>query len=96
MDLPNPITLDHIEAITRDAYYYQPYGMTLTVCMVRLPNGFVVTGTSACADPREFDAAVGKQLAMQDARRQVWTLEGYRLRHQLWLDELRAAEPKEG
>lgn len=92
--VPNPVTLDHIEAITKDAFYYQPHGSTLTVCMVRLPNGFIVTGASACADPAQFNAELGRQLALSDARRQVWPLEGYRLRQRLHEAEFAAGSAR--
>lgn len=52
----------------------------LTICTLVLANGFTVTGTSACASPENFDEAIGRRLAREKAREQIWALEGYRLR----------------
>ncbi len=52
----------------------------LTFCVLVLRNGFTVTGESACAAPVNFDAALGKKLARDNAIRKVWPLMGYALR----------------
>lgn len=50
---------------------------TLTICVLTLKNGILITGTSACLDAANFDAQIGKDLARKDAVRQIWQLEGY-------------------
>ena len=55
----------------------------LTICVLVLRNGFTVVGTSACASPENFDAAIGQKIARQKAIDQVWMLEGYLLK--AWL-----------
>jgi hypothetical protein len=55
----------------------------LTVCVLVLKNGFTVVGKSACASPENFDAELGRKIAREDARRQIWALEGYNLRTKL-------------
>lgn len=55
----------------------------LTICVLVLKNGFTVVGKSACASPENFDAALGRKIAREDARRQIWALEGYALRNRL-------------
>lgn len=55
----------------------------LTICVLVLKNGFTVIGKSACASPQNFDFELGHRIARADARRQIWALEGYRLRSQL-------------
>lgn len=52
----------------------------LTICIMVLRNGFVITGTSACASPENYDQRIGERLAEEDAREQVWKLEGYLLK----------------
>lgn len=52
----------------------------LTVCVIVLRTGFTVVGKSACAGPENYDADLGHKIAREDARRQIWALEGYRLR----------------
>lgn len=55
----------------------------LTVCILVLKNGFTIVGKSACASPENFDADLGHKIAKEDARRQIWALEGYALRTKL-------------
>lgn len=52
----------------------------LTICILILRNGFTVVGKSACVSPENFDARLGQKIAREDARRQIWTLEGYALK----------------
>lgn len=55
----------------------------LTFCVLVLRNGFTVTGESACASPENFDAALGRKIARQNAVAKVWPLLGYALRERL-------------
>ncbi|WP_369916524.1 Gp49 family protein [Xanthomonas sp. NCPPB 3005] len=61
---------------------YQELGL-LTFCVLRLRNGFTVTGESACASPENFDADLGRKIARQNAVAKVWPLLGFRLRDKL-------------
>jgi hypothetical protein len=56
---------------------------TLTVCILTLKNGFNVIGKSAPASPANFDVALGRKLAREDAVRQLWPLMGFNLRQKL-------------
>lgn len=55
----------------------------LTICVLTLKNGFTVVGKSACASPENYDAELGAKIAREDARKQIWALEGYLLRSKL-------------
>lgn len=55
----------------------------LTFCVLVLRNGFTVTGESACASPKNFDAEIGRKIARQNAVQKIWPLMGYELRTQL-------------
>ena len=55
----------------------------LTICVLVLRNGFVVTGESACASPENFDAELGRKIARQNAVNKVWPLMGYELKCRL-------------
>lgn len=70
------------ETITGEDYHVFP-GTTLTVCALRLCNGFVVTGESAAASLENFDQAIGRKIARDNARQKIWALEGYLLRERL-------------
>lgn len=56
---------------------------TTTICVMKLRNGITIVGTSACVSDANFDAAIGRELAYDDAVRQIWPLEGYLLASQL-------------
>lgn len=55
----------------------------LTFCVLVLRNGFTVTGESACASHKNFDAEIGRKIARQNAVQKIWPLMGYELRSQL-------------
>jgi hypothetical protein len=46
-------------------------------------NGFTVTGESACASPKNFDAEISRKIARQKAVEKIWPLMGYELRSKL-------------
>lgn len=56
----------------------------LTICVLVLKNGFTVVGKSACASPENFNAEIGKDVAWRDAKEQIWPLEGYLLKQNLY------------
>lgn len=70
------------EAITSEQYHVFP-GTTMTVCALTLRNGYIVTGESAAASPENFDQAIGRKIARDNARNKIWALEGYLLREKL-------------
>jgi len=76
----NPDMID--AAIVSEQYHVFP-GTTLTVCALTLRNGFIVTGESAAASPANFDQAIGRKIARENARNKIWQLEGYLLRERL-------------
>lgn len=55
----------------------------LTFCIITLKNGFTVTGESACASPKNFDAELGRKIARQNAISKVWPLMGYALKEKM-------------
>jgi hypothetical protein len=56
---------------------------TMTVCALKLRNGFIVIGESAAASPENFNAELGRKIARDNARNKIWALEGYALRNKL-------------
>jgi hypothetical protein len=70
------------QQIVSEDYHVFP-GSTMTVCMLGLKNGFSVIGESAAASPENFDAAIGKRIARDNARNKIWAFEGYALRNAL-------------
>lgn len=70
------LTLDYIKSLIVNAEY-QRFGDTLTVCVLTLRNGFMVTGESACINKAVFDAEIGQKVAYDNAVNKIWQLEGY-------------------
>lgn len=74
------LTPSRIDGLIAGEDYHVFPGTTLTVCALKLRNGFVVTGESAAASPENFDVAIGRKIARANAREKIWALEGYLLR----------------
>ena len=74
---------EKIDAVLTGEDYHVFPGTTLTVCCLKLRNGFTVTGESAAASPENFDVELGKKIARSNARDKIWALEGYALRERL-------------
>jgi Phage protein (N4 Gp49/phage Sf6 gene 66) family len=68
--------------IVSEDYHVFP-DTTMTVCALTLRNGFTVIGESAAASPENFDRAIGRRIARDNARNKIWALEGYTLRNAL-------------
>ena len=81
---PNRVTLESLYDKIATVEYYNPEAVPhMTIAIVVLKNGFVVTGESAPADPENFDLELGKELAHKAAVVKIWPLEGYVLRERL-------------
>lgn len=76
----NPEMID--ATVVSEQYHVFP-NTTLTVCALTLRNGFIVVGESAAASPANFDQALGRKIARENARNKIWSLEGYLLREKL-------------
>lgn len=76
----NPQMID--DAIVSEQYHVFA-GTTMTVCALTLRNGYIVTGESAAASPENFDQAIVRKIARDNARNKIWALEGYLLREKL-------------
>jgi hypothetical protein len=46
---------------------------------VKLPNGFILTESSACVDPENYDEKIGYDICMERIENKLWELEGYKL-----------------
>ncbi len=77
------VTPEHIDSLITGAQYYVFPGTTVTVCCLKLANGYSVVGYSAAASPENFSEQIGRDIARTEARDKIWALEGYLLRQQL-------------
>lgn len=78
------LTTALIDSKVKAVDYHVFPGSCLTVCCMKLANGFTVTGESACASPENFNAEIGKKIAFEQARNKIWMLEGYLLKQSLF------------
>lgn len=61
------VTPDEIASIVEEKHFWHVPGTTMTVCCIKLVNGFTVLGQSACFDTTVFDAKLGEKYAYEDA-----------------------------
>ena len=54
-------------------------GEKTTVTQVTLVNGFVITESSSCVDPANFDMAMGEQICVERIENKIWELLGFLL-----------------
>jgi len=66
------VTLSDIQDKIKHVSYAVLPETTTTLCVMTMKNGYVVLGTSACADPSMFNKAVGEQYSCRSAREQLW------------------------
>lgn len=76
------VTLESLEAKIAKEEYVVIEGI-LTICVLRMANGFFITGESAPASPANFNAELGRKFAREQAVRKAWGFEGYALREKL-------------
>lgn len=73
------VTKEAIEARITDVDYTVLPDSTVTICSLKLDNGYSVRGESACVNPANFDREIGQRLAYDDAFRRLWPLFGFLL-----------------
>lgn len=79
--LPLTVTMEHLESAIVDEQYLTTGVMT--ICVLTLKNGFLVTGESACASPEKYNEKLGREYARRAAVQHIWPLEGYLLKQRL-------------
>jgi len=72
-----------IELAKRVDYYRFPH-TSVTVCCVTLSNGFKVVGYSAAVSDENFDAEIGRVVALGKVKDNLWELLGFRLKQALF------------
>jgi len=81
------LTPDHIDSvIVGETYTNLPDGRTV-ICQLTLKNGFTVDGKSACVSKENFNQEIGNKISRENARENVWQLEGYLLKEKLFKGE---------
>ena len=85
VNLPAPkVTPEYIKS--RISHWeYHTFAGRLTLCIIHMKNGALITGESACVDIRNFDKDIGERIAYDNAFDKLWMLEGYALMERLAL-----------
>jgi hypothetical protein len=55
-----------------------------TIVSCQLPNGFVITESSACVSPENYDKDLGEEICFDKIADKIFELEAYRLQQNLW------------
>jgi hypothetical protein len=82
------VSLEKLNENIASEHYYNPEELhPLTICVLKLANGFMVMGHSAPAMEGNFDEAIGRRLAREQAVKQIWQLMGYALKERTHRDK---------
>ena len=74
----NTVTQDQImQIISESEIKVHKLGNKTTLVHAVLPNGFVITESSSCVDPANFDEVIGYEICMDRIANKIWELEGY-------------------
>jgi hypothetical protein len=79
------VTLEDLKAkiASKDFITFPADAPRLTVCVLTMANGFIVTGESSCVNPDNFNRELGQLISETQATDKAWMLEGYLLRDRL-------------
>lgn len=81
----NTITKEHIDLIVSQTKFdVSTVFDKCTVVNAKLPNGFVITESSACVDPSNYDKELGFEICKEKIINKIWELEGYKLQDMLY------------
>lgn len=79
-DLPSGVSIgqqmvndfiDKVESITM--------GEKTTVTQITLKNGFIITESSSCVDPKNYSMEIGEEINLEHAKNKIWELLGFLL-----------------
>lgn len=63
--------IDKVESITM--------GEKTTVTQITLKNGFIITESSSCVDPKNYSMEIGEEINLEHAKNKIWELLGFLL-----------------
>ena len=79
-DLPSGVSIgqqmvndfiDKVESMTM--------GEKTTVTQITLKNGFIITESSSCVDPKNYSMEIGENINLEHAKNKIWELLGFLL-----------------
>ena len=77
----NPEKIDSV--IVSETFTVLPSGKVM-VCELTLKNGFTVRGEASTVSRENFDHEIGQKISRENARKQIWQLEGYLLQEKIF------------
>lgn len=87
-----PSDLDEAIASTEIVKHVTPSGSILRWAVLNLKNGFSVTGKpSAAVSAANDNEEIGRQVAIDNARNELWAYLGFHLKEQMYALELEGA-----
>ena len=79
------VTEERIEHLMKTAEYKAFTAFDkCTVVIMQLENGFILTESSACVDPANYNSEYGTQICLDKLRDKLWELEGYALQKEVY------------
>lgn len=85
----NTLTKEYIDKIVHSSKFsWSTQFGKCTVVTMQLPNGFVLTESSACVDPANYNEKLGYEICVKKLTERVWELEGYLLQNALYKKSL--------
>lgn len=85
----NSITQAHIDEMFDKAIFeYESFFGKCTIVTVQLDNGFVITESSACVDPANYNEKIGIDICIERIKNKLWELEGYALQKELYTNRI--------
>lgn len=88
-DIKKSITQEDIDQLLQEAEVgVATVHEKCTMVSVKLKNGFIITESSACVDPANYDVETGFNICMDHIANKLWELEGYALQKKLYEEGL--------
>lgn len=81
----NCVTQEQIDSLLKNATIeVQTILNKCTIVVVQLKNGFILTESSACVDPANYDEKIGAEICLEHIENRLWELEGYALQKKFY------------
>ncbi|MBO1625605.1 hypothetical protein COE15_21590 [Bacillus cereus] len=82
--MENTVTQQDIDNILeKTKWTVEEFHGKCTVVVAKLPNGFILTESSSCTNPADYDVNIGIECCKERIVNKIWELEGYRLQCEL-------------
>lgn len=84
-EIKNSVTQEDIDNLMKNATIkIETILDKCTVVVVQLENGFILTDSSACVDPTNYDEKIGAEICLGHIENRLWELEGYALQKKIF------------